>query len=254
MQTALEQQQSKFNVGQIDAQLQAVGQALALSPAMAEAGNALASKHYEKAVEEIEKIEMPQLDRQTEKAIKEKLDGLARRMTDSGSSSLSASAGELSQGLGGDGKKFKRGLNYLATVVKSQMKRKKLNDLLKRQNERLCDCKTLDWGKGASGNKPGEQTLKFGGQYETRITGRQSDQGEIETETTHSPEGRQEASREYKATYEKYRKISEAVLDSEPIPLGHRQTIRRYFEAIRPNDAETTAAQADAAHQPAKQP
>ena len=29
------------------------------------------------------------------------------------------------------------------------------------------------------------------------------------------------------------------MLDSEPIPLGHRQTIRRYFEAIRPTQAET---------------
>jgi hypothetical protein len=76
------------------------------------------------------------------------------------------------------------------------------------------------------------------------LTGRQSDQGEIEIETTHSPEGKQQAQREYRATYDKYRKISEAVLDSEPIPLGHRQTIRRYFEAIRPNDAETDAVQA----------
>ena len=55
--------------------------------------------------------------------------------------------------------------------------------------------------------------------------------------------GKQEAQRDYRATYDKYRKISEAVLDSEPIPLGHRQTIRRYFEAIRPTDAETDAVQ-----------
>ena len=31
------------------------------------------------------------------------------------------------------------------------------------------------------------------------------------------------------------------MLDSEPIPLGHRQTIRRYFELIRPQSAETDA-------------
>ena len=37
--------------------------------------------------------------------------------------------------------------------------------------------------------------------------------------------------------------MSEAVLDSEPIPLGHRQTIRRYFELIRPQGDE--AIQAD---------
>jgi hypothetical protein len=244
MQSALEQQQSKYNVGQVDAQLQAVGQALALASAMAEAGNALSSKQFEKAAEELEKLDQPKLDRQTEKAIKEKLDALARQMQDSGSSSLGASVGELSQGLGGDGKRFKRGLLQLAKEAHNQNKRKKLNDILKKQNECLCECKELKWGRAGSGNKPGEETPKFGGHYETRLTGRQSDKGEIEVETTHSPEGKQEAQREYRATYDKYRKISEAVLDSEPIPLGHRQTIRRYFEAIRPSDSETDAVQA----------
>jgi len=71
------------------------------------------------------------------------------------------------------------------------------------------------------------------------LTGRQSNEGETEIETSHSPEGKQQASRDYRASYDKYKKISEAVLDSEPIPLGHRQTIRKYFEAIRPTQAET---------------
>jgi hypothetical protein len=244
MQSVLEHQQSKYNAGQVDAQLQAMGQAMALAEALAEAGNALSSKQYEKAAEELEKLDMPKLDRQTEKAIKEKLDGLAKQMNDSGSSSLSAAAGELSQGLGGDGRKFKRGLMQLAKEARRQAKRVKLNDLLQKQCNCLGECKELKWGKAASGNRPGEATEKFGGQYETRLTGRQGDKGDIEVETTHSPEGKQQAQREYKATYDKYRKISEAVLDSEPIPLGHRQTIRRYFEAIRPSDSETDAVQA----------
>jgi len=68
------------------------------------------------------------------------------------------------------------------------------------------------------------------------ITGQPGD-GPSEMETTHSPEGRQSAARGYRESYQKYRKMSEAVLDSEPIPLGHRQTIRRYFELIRPQNA-----------------
>ena len=39
------------------------------------------------------------------------------------------------------------------------------------------------------------------------------------------------------------------VLDSEPIPLGHRQTIRRYFELIRPRNGD-----GDAKSEPAGQP
>jgi hypothetical protein len=255
MQSVLEQQQSKYNVGQVDAQLQAVGEALALAEAMAEAGKALSSNQLDKAAEELEKLELPKLDRQTEKAIKEKLDALARQMQDSGSSSLSAAAGDISKGLGGDGTRFKQGLKRLAKDARNQSKRKKLTNLLKKQCDCLGECKGdcececnggyskakggSNWGRGASGNELAEKTPQIGGKYETRLTGRQSDEGEIEIETTHSPEGKQQAQRDYKATYDKYRKISEAVLDSEPIPLGHRQTIRRYFEAIRPTQAET---------------
>ena len=131
MQASVEQQQAKYNVGQIDAQLQAVGKALALAEAMAEAGKALSSNQLEKAAEELEKLDMPQLDRQTEKAIKEKLDALARQMEDSGSSSPSAVAGDLSKGLGGDGTRFKQGLKRLAKDARSQSKRKRLTNLLK---------------------------------------------------------------------------------------------------------------------------
>jgi hypothetical protein len=256
MQSVLEHQQAKQNVGEVDAQLQAIGEALALAEALAEAGKALTSNQLEKAAEELEKLELPQLDRQTEKAIKEKLEALARQMQDSGSSSLSAAAGDLAKGLGGDGSKFKQGLKRLAKASRDQGKRKKLTNLLKKQCDCLCECKGdcecesdkiayankkggSNWGRGSSGNELAEQTPKFGGKYETRLTGRQSDEGETEIETTHSPEGKQQAARDYRATYDKYKKISESVLDSEPIPLGHRQTIRRYFEAIRPTQAET---------------
>lgn len=256
MQSVLEQQQSKQNAGQIDAQLQAVGEALALADPLAEAGKALAASQLEKAAEELEKLESPELDRQTEKAVQEKLDALARQMQDSGANSLGQAAGDISQGLGGDGSRFKDGAKRLAGEARKQGKRKKLNDLLAKQCQCLSECKGdcecegkskslskaaggKKWGLGAAGNDPGEKTPLIGGKYESRLTGKQTDEGEIEIETTHSPEGKQDAQREYRELYDKYEKLSEAVLDSEPIPLGHRQTIRRYFESIRPTQAET---------------
>ena len=36
--------------------------------------------------------------------------------------------------------------------------------------------------------------------------------------------------------------MTEAALNSEPIPLGHRQTIRAYFELIRPQGDEAEKA------------
>src|SRR5262249_18311805 len=154
-------------------------------------------------------------------AIKEKLDALAKQMHDSGSSSLSAAAGDIAKGLGGDGSKFKQGLKRLAKDARSQSKRQKLTSLLKKQCECLgesksesegtCEKESLaikkagkKRGRGASGKELAEQTPAIGGKYETRLTGRQSDEGEIETETTHSPEGRQQAQRDYRASYDKY--------------------------------------------------
>ena len=69
------------------------------------------------------------------------------------------------------------------------------------------------------------------------MTGTAGD-GQSDLKTSSSSEGRQEAQRSYKDVYQKYKKLSEAVLENEQIPLGHRQTIRRYFESIRPQQGE----------------
>ena len=66
-------------------------------------------------------------------------------------------------------------------------------------------------------------------------------------DTTATPEARQQASREYKERHDKMKKAAEAVIDAEPIPLGHRQMVKRYFESIRPSNG-------DAADKPAAPP
>jgi hypothetical protein len=93
------------------------------------------------------------------------------------------------------------------------------------------------FGKTTSGNVFGDQTSLASTRNMQEITGQQGD-GPSDIETTNSPEGREEAQRQYREVYQKYQKLSEAVLDSEPIPLGQRQTIRRYFELIRPQEAD----------------
>ena len=51
-----------------------------------------------------------------------------------------------------------------------------------------------------------------------------------------APEGEQDAIRQYAAKYDKFRREAEAVLSSEPLPMGHRETVRTYFQAIRPGN------------------
>ena len=99
---------------------------------------------------------------------------------------------------------------------------------------------------GISGNTDGDKTKLDSARKREQVKG-QMGEGDSETETTHMPEGRQTAARTYREQYQKYRRMTEAALNSEPIPLGHRQTIRRYFELIRPQGDEAEKADAESA-------
>jgi hypothetical protein len=261
MQLALQAEQAKHNVAAVDANMKAVGEALSLAQPLAEAGQALASGDYEKAAQKLEALEAPELDRQTEKAVQEKLAAAAKQAESDGQNALSKSAGEMSEGLGEKSPRFGDGSKKLAGEARKQGKRKKLTDLLMKQSNCLGECKCecegeckstaktgkgkggKNWGLGASGNELGEKTPQIGANKHERLTGQQSDDGDVETETTHTPEASQQAQREYREKFTKYNKLTESVLENEPIPLGHRQTIRKYFESIRPNDAETDRVQ-----------
>jgi hypothetical protein len=257
MQAALIAEQTKQESGESEASLKAIGEALALAEPLAEAGKALANSEHDKAAQKLETADLPQLDRQTEKAMKEKLENVAKKMENGPNGELSDAAAKMSQGIGSqDGGKFKEGAAKLAGEAKKAGKRKKLSDLLQKQCNCLGECKSececenpiagnsnkkggKKWGLGKSGNEPGDKTANLGAKQEQRLTGKHSDEGEVEVETTSSPEGKQNAQREYRENYNKYKKMSDSVLESEPIPLGHRQTIRKYFESIRPSGEET---------------
>jgi hypothetical protein len=202
---------------------------------------------------------MPKLDRQTERALTEKLDQAKQNSSQGAQRQLREAASQISAGLTqGDRSKFKDGMEGLAGECKKQGQRKKLSDLLRKQCNCLSECKSQcesecksqadskkkggkSWGLGASGNDPGDKTAKLKTGPQMNITGIESASGDVDVETMASPEQQQEAIRQYREKVDKYEQISESVLDNEPIPLGHRQTIRRYFEMIRPQGGEADA-------------
>jgi len=100
------------------------------------------------------------------------------------------------------------------------------------------DSPSQKWGKGAAGlNKNAESTRLDSTRKESQLTGVQGD-GPSESEVLEAPEGEQDAARQYAKKYQKFRSEAEAVLDSEPLPLGHRETVRQYFENIRPENGD----------------
>ncbi len=255
MQTALQEQQQQLEKASAEAALQAIGDALANAEPLSAAGSALTAGNYAKASEELEKLdEVPQLDRQAQKTITEKLDQAKQQMDAAKLRKLSEATENLSQGLSsGNGPKFSDGAKGLAGEAKKQGRRKKLSDLLRKQCQCLGECKSEcesecqseskakggnNWGRGKSGNEPGDKTSLLDSSRKLQLSGQEGDEGDVETESTTSPEGREQAKRGYRERYDQSQKLNESVLDSEPIPLGHRQTIRKYFELIRPQQSE----------------
>ncbi len=258
MQAAIAAQQAQYNVGLVDGQLQALGDALVPAESLEAAGHALQEAKFDQAAKELEKLENPELDRKEAKTVEEKLKQVADAMGDVGLGQMSEAASELAEGLkGGHKTKIQKGAKALANAAKNHARRKRIKEILDAEIDDLNDSKqktkdaklamrfrkterskspSSDWGASISGNE-GIPTNLAANREQKDITGNPGD-GPSEMETTHSPEGRQAAARQYRQSYQKYRKLSEAVLDSEPIPLGHRQTIRKYFELIRPSNGD----------------
>lgn len=259
MEAVLQSKQEQLADPSTEAALQEIGEALALAEPFQAAGEAMSQGEMEKAAEELAKLEMPKLDRQTERSLTEKLDQAKQNSSHGTQRQLREAASQISAGLTqGDRSKFKDGMEGLAGECKKQGQRKKLSDLLRKQCNCLSECKSQcesecksqaeskkkggkNWGLAASGNDPGDKTAKLKTGPEMQITGAESASGDVDIETMASPEQQQEAIRQYREKVDKYEQISESVLDNEPIPLGHRQTIRRYFEMIRPQAGETDA-------------
>ena len=260
MQSALQEVAAQFNVGATDEQMKAIGEALQSAEALQEAGQALQAAQYDKAASELSKLDNPKLDRKESRAVADKLNKAAEEADKKGLKKLSDAAKKTAEGLDKDNaSQTKNGLSKLAESAKQQGNSKKISELLKKQGDRLAESKgncqsnaqgdkraakpSLKAGRGTNETVQGGRTELAAKRDEQKIQGLKGEQGDSDSETLTTKEAEETAKREFKEVYHKYRKLSDAVLESEDIPLGHRQTIRRYFEAIRPSrdDAETSA-------------
>ncbi|HXD89325.1 MAG TPA: hypothetical protein VN641_22725 [Urbifossiella sp.] len=249
---------NELNVAALEGQMSSLGTALAASQAFEGAGKALMEGKLEKAAKELEKLDEVKLTPKEEKALEEKLKQLAKQMGDAGQGSLGDAVSELADSLKGGKGKIGNASRKLAKKINNAVKRRKAADLAFAQIEELkdakCQCQnnggarikqpsksnspSSNWGRAISGNTDGERTKLGGKRNEVQVSGTPGAEGDSEIETTATPEARERASREYKERYEKFKKASETVIDAEPIPLGFRQMVKRYFETIRPSGTD----------------
>jgi hypothetical protein len=258
MQAEVQALANELNIAALEGQLSSLGTALTASTPFEGAGKALQDGKLEKAAKELEKVDEVKLTPKEAKALEEKLKQLAKQMGDAGQGSLGEAVGELADNLKGGKGKVGKATGRLARKINNAVKRRKINDLLLAEVEDLKDCKcncqanggarlrmpqksdspSSTWGRAISGNINGEKTKLASKRTDQQVTGTPGAEGDSDVETTATPEARQQASREYQEKYQKFKKESDAVLEGEPIPLGHRQMVKKYFELIRPSGTD----------------
>ncbi|MCC6511882.1 MAG: hypothetical protein IT423_22475 [Pirellulaceae bacterium] len=261
MQQSLAAALEKLDLQQVDAQLQEFAAALQPAPSMQALAQMLKAGKYDKAAEELEKFDAEKLDRPARDAVAANLKKFKKELGEGQQGELSQAAEEMQEGLENENQsQCKNGQCKAAGVCKKQGLKKNISQCLASQLNRLSQCKgncqnpgqcasngppkksqspSNKAGQSASNQPLGEEktSLESNRQQED-ITGIQGD-GPSERETSTAPEGEQSASRSYSERYSEYRRQMEEVLDTEPLPLGHLETVRKYFESIRPTEAES---------------
>lgn len=262
MEQSLAEARDSLQLQATDAQLQTIAAALQPAEAMAAAARAIQSDDYEKAGEHLEKVDPQQISDKERRAVADNLKKMLARLSPGQKGELSDAVKELQEGLENqDPSQCKNGMCKLAGLCKQQGAKKKIGECLACQLNRLSECKSQcrgacnsslaaktkspsqSYGTAATGNpNDGDPTELDGARRQEQLDS-QHGEGPSESEVIESPEGEQDAVRQYAARYQEFRRQAEAVLETEPLPLGHRETVRQYFESIRPSNAEEAVLQ-----------
>jgi hypothetical protein len=255
MELSLAEAREAMQLEMTDAALQSLAAAIKPSDALQQAAKALESKEYEKASEELESVDPSKIGDKQRRAVADNLKKMVAKLGQGKNGQLSESIMELAEGLSSKNMKAcKKCLSKLASQCKKQGQCKKFGQCMSCQLNRLSQCKgqcrsqcqsniakksdspSTKAGVASSGQPLGDKATNLdGNRQEQQLTGVQGD-GASETEIMQAPEAEQNAARAFAGNYDKFRREAEAVLDSEPLPMGVRETVRTYFEAIRPSN------------------
>ena len=262
MESAFQSVIDSLRLETMDASLQELARTLELAERTMPISVALEKGDYSQAAMELKKLDAETLESLSppeRKAMAEQMQILADNAEERNQKPLQEAAQKMSDALeSGDGEQAKAATDALANEVEKHGVRQEIGkdllhqlmmlEMLKAESgdgdgnmdggtgtEKSETAKDT-WGFGAAGNPTsGEETDLQGQRQQETLTGMLGEEGASETDIVDAeltPEG---SLLRYREQFQHYQRISESVLDSEPIPLGQRQVIRRYFEAIRPS-------------------
>ena len=259
MEARLAQAINEFNLSTVDAALREVADSLLAAEATRFAALALKAENYGNAADELEKVDFVELTESEHHAVAVALKQNAVSAGHRKLVNLEKILEKMAEQLESADAAPRSDADELAELVRTQELRKgivqELNDNLgllgmvkaqfvaARQGQNggdgtnPSDRPGNNWGTGSDGRPQGDGPTDTAGKFNReQLTGIHGT-GPAEIETIRSDEQSDATTTlPYKDVYRDFQKISEAVLKSEPIPLGQRQMIRNYFERIRPKE------------------
>ncbi len=258
IQAALQEAIEAFQLEAMESSLSKTAQGLENVEVYREASDQMKKGDFKEAAKELESADASKMTKSQSKQAAAQLRQAADEMSHAKMSECTDKfADSLEEQEPG---KCRQAANQLAQMCRKHAIRKGICQMMNSQIDRLRLCKNKcrgskacnqdggtsnhlanrpseRWGKG-SADPLGDPTSPLDATREQeQLSGRMGD-GPSHKQTLRTESGSATMQRNYREVYQEYQKQAEAVLENEPIPLSHRQTIRRYFERIRPQQAE----------------
>jgi hypothetical protein len=251
IQTTLERASAQFDTSPVDAQLHELGQVLAAADELAATAEALQDRNYEQAAQSLEALDPRPLDAQERQTVAAELQPLVAQLQQQQQPEWADAVQPLQQGLEqNDPAQTSAAAKQLGAKLRQQALRLAVQTALELQIAQLADAKGLSrsggnntdrsdrpsetWGRGKAGEPLADAMSPLDTQRQRHELTGMKGEGPAERQTTQADKAPGTATREYQAAFDEYQRAAEEVLRQESLPIGHRQTIRRYFESIRP--------------------
>ncbi len=260
---SLEAQSIESSAAELAAALEPLQNMSAMAAALRRKDFGQAEKLAAEQAEQLAKPEAKLPQGAESPANQQRMANLAKNLQERGQEQVSAAMQQMCEGMKqGDAKKMSEGMSGLKQGLGKQAKRDGEKQRLRTQLAQMGQCKECmgngqslgrgmslmpklsmekkEGGKGAGSeidpNRYGPETQLASNRTEEKITGA-LDRGDSEITTEKTNEmTRQNASGARAAGFRPYEQLSREAIADENIPLAHRQTIRKYFEMIRPTE------------------
>jgi hypothetical protein len=254
MQQKLTEVHASFDQTLVDAKMHDLGKIMELAESSRELSQALQKADYETAAKELDAFRPEQFSESDKKKMTSDIKELAAEMTKEKLNDLAQATDELGESLEDSSKpqqpdqEQKSAASKLANLTRQFAARQMMARTLASQRARLNESKGLarsggdnkrrssqprrTWGYGkAEESLTGDPTMTDTQRRREQVSGIAGD-GPSERDVVKSNDPAESADLNYSQRYEQYRQTAESVLQQEQLPLGHRETIRMYFEAI----------------------